>query len=127
MTEQSIDEEQLPTTIVKNNCLNGAETPPRGSRCSAISGSNPSAMYAYVEARYPHDHDNLVDSLVQKTTPSEDYRNKEQIVPESLLSDLKLHLDKKMAELKDQNKRDFEKSKYKNTSNREPQSTVVPS
>jgi hypothetical protein len=114
MTEQSIDEEQLPTTIVKNNCVNGAETPPRGSRCSEIgtppiSGSKPYAMY--VEARYPHDHDNLVDSLVQKTTPSEDYRNKEQIAPESLLSDLKLHLDKKMAELKDQNKQDFEKSK----------------
>jgi hypothetical protein len=115
MPEQSIEAEQMPTDSAskRNNVPAGTETPPLQSRCRfewgipLICGSNSSALY--VEGRNPHDQDNFADSSVPAS--NREYRNNEQMSHVNLLSDLKEHLDNSMADLKEQSRRDFEKSK----------------
>jgi len=82
MPEQSINEEQLPTAAVKN----------------IVNEVNPSTLY--VEGRHPNN------------SISEDQRrNKAVMTTPSQLSDLKVYLGEKVMEIKDQNKKDLEKSK----------------
>jgi hypothetical protein len=114
MPEQSIEAEQMPTdSAIKRNAILGTGTQPLQSRCHfewgtpLICGSNSSALY--VEDRHPPDQDNVADSSVPAST--REHSSNEQRSHVNLLSDLKEHLDNSMADLKEQNRRDFEKSK----------------
>lgn len=108
MPERSIEEEQLPTASVKNDHALPSE--PMSGQYSgtemgimAINGSTP-----YVEGRHPHDNSSASSA---PSTTLEDDRSNDEATAQSVLSDLKQHLDKSMEDLKDQNGRSFEKSK----------------
>ena len=107
MSEPAIDDEQLSTTSsIKSNPANVVTTPSREMHPSSdvktppIRGSD-----SYVEARHP------TESQVDVPLSNGDFRANEQNSSTAMMvSNFKEHLDRAMDDMKDQNRRDFEKS-----------------